>query len=253
MRNIKLLIQYDGTDYHGWQIQDNAVTIQGILEDTLAKITGERLRVTAAARTDAGVHALGQVASFKTNSGMQSEIFTRAINANIPRDIRVVQSSESTLEFHPRFSAQGKTYFYLISTAYSIFLKRFSCFVPYALNSNLMKQAAEVLIGEHDFSSFRASGCSSKNPVRKITGITVEEISSIEFMTFNIKVPVIKISITANAFLRHMVRNIAGTLIAAGRGRITPAQAAEILESKDRRLAGPTAPPEGLFLERVVY
>ncbi len=253
MRNIRLLIQYDGTNYHGWQMQDNAVTIQGILEDALAKITGERLRVMAAARTDAGVHALGQVASFKTNSGMQPEIFTRAINANIPRDIRVMQSSESPLDFHPRFSAQGKTYFYLISKAYSIFLKRFSCCVPYALNSNSMKQAAEFLIGEHDFSSFRASGCSSKNPVRKITGIMVEELPSIEFMTFNINVPVIKISITANAFLRHMVRNIAGTLIAAGRGRITPAQVAGILESRDRRLAGPTAPPEGLFLERVMY
>ena len=246
-------MQYDGTNYHGWQIQTNAVTIQGILEDALAKITGERLRVLAAARTDAGVHALGQVALFKTNSGMQAEIFTRAINANIPRDIRVLQSSESPLEFHPRYSAKGKTYFYLIAMSHTVFLKRFSCCVPYALNSDLMKQTAEVLVGEHDFSSFRASGCSSKNPVRKITGIMVEALSSIEFMTFNINVPVIKISITANAFLRHMVRNIAGTLITAGRGRITPAQVAGILESKDRRLAGPTAPPEGLFLERVMY
>ncbi|MBI5195479.1 MAG: tRNA pseudouridine(38-40) synthase TruA [Nitrospirae bacterium] len=253
MRNIRLLIQYDGTNYHGWQIQNNTLTIQGILEDALAKITGERLRVTAAARTDAGVHALGQVASFKTNSGMQAEIFARAINANIPHDIRVIQSSECPLDFHTRYSAKGKTYFYLISMAYSVFLKRFSCCVPYALNSDLMKQAAEVLTGEHDFSSFRASGCSSKNPIRKITGINVEALSSIEFMTFNINVPMLKISITANAFLRHMVRNIAGTLIAVGRGRISPVQVAEILESKDRRFAGPTAPPEGLFLERVVY
>lgn len=265
MRNIRLTLQYDGTDYSGWQIQSNGITIQKVLEDAAAVVTGERQRVTGAARTDAGVHAIKQVASFKTNSSLQADIFPRALNVNLPYDIKVIESTECPMNFHPRHNAKGKTYFYLIARAYSIFLRRYSYHIPYKLNCDLMRGAAEFLVGEHDFSSFRGSGCSSKNPVRKIIEIKIEELTSIDFMTFaplekqsfltggNINAPIIKISISATAFLRHMARNIVGTLIEVGRGKISPQRVGEILNLKDRRLSGPTAPAQGLFLERIVY
>lgn len=265
MRNIRLTLQYDGTDYSGWQIQNKGDTIQGILEDAVATVTGEPQRVIGATRTDAGVHAIEQVASFRTQSELQADVLRRAINANLPNDIRVIEATECPLNFHPRYSAKSKTYFYIIAKSYSVFLKRYSWHMPYAFNCDLMRETAGLLIGEHDFSSFRASGCGSKNPVRKIINIKIVEISSIDFMTFtplekhdflrgcNIHAPIIKISITANAFLRHMARNIVGTLVEVSRGRISPSRVGEILKLKDRRLAGPTAPPQGLFLEKIDY
>jgi len=255
MRHIKLTLQYDGTSYSGWQVQEKETTVQGLLEDALSTITGERTRITGASRTDAGVHALGQVAVFRTGSGHSPEIFIRAVNANLPNDVRIITAEECGPDFHPRYDAESKKYSYLISHtgAYSVFLERYSWSMPYKLNIDAMREAARFLAGTHDFSCFRASGCSSKHPVRTIHNIEIAELQSIEFIGLQFNVPVVKISITANAFLRHMARNIAGTLVDIGRGRSAPERMEEILESKDRRTAGRTAPACGLFLEKITY
>ena len=255
MRQIKLILQYDGTDYSGWQVQDNQSTIQGLLEDSVFAITGERTRITGASRTDAGVHAFAQTAAFKTESRLTPQVFLRAINAKIPQDIRVINAEESSADFHPRYSAKDKTYSYLIARAadYSVFLRRYSWQMHYQLNADAMREAADYLAGTHDFSSFRASGCGSKNPVRTISKIEVSEFPSIEFMSFKFNVPLIKISIQANAFLRHMVRNIVGMMAEIGRGRHPASHMKEVLCLKDRRFSGPTAPANGLFLEEINY
>ncbi len=254
-RHIKLTLQYDGTDYSGWQIQKKKTTIQGLLENVIFTITGKQSRVTGAARTDAGVHAFEQVAAFPTQSHLEPGIFLRAINANMPQDIRVINAEACPADFHPRYDAKDKTYSYIISGmgAYSVFLTRYSWNVRSRLNTDAMKEAANYLSGRHDFSSFRASGCSSKNPVREIIAIDISETDSIEFISFRFDAPVIKISIKANAFLRHMARNIVGTLVEVGRGKMWPGRMKEILEAKDRRRAGKTAPAHGLFLEKISY
>lgn len=255
MRHIKLTIQYDGTSYAGWQVQNDKITIQGLLEKAANTVTGESMRITGAARTDAGVHALEQVAVFKTDSDLEAGIFIRALNVNLPDDIRVTDAVECEPDFHPRYDAKNKTYSYLISRtgAYSVFLKRYSWSIPYKLNCDAMKAAADYLIGAHDFACFRASGCGSKHPVRTIHRIEISEMSSVEFIGFQFNAPVIKISVTANAFLRHMARNMVGTLMEIGRGKCSPFRMKEILESGDRRLAGKAAPACGLFLERINY
>lgn len=255
MKNIKLNLQYDGTDYSGWQVQVKEVTIQGLLEKAVLKVTGKQSRVIGAGRTDAGVHALHQVAIFRTDSHLDPPTLLRALNANLPLDIRIIHAEEAGDEFHPRYSAKHKTYSYIISPSesHAVFLRRYSWNMSYTLDTDAMTRAAEYLIGTMDFSSFRASGCASKNPLREIMGIQISNFDSIDFMTFTFDVPVIKISITANAFLRHMVRNIVGTLFEIGRNRISPAKMLDILAAKDRRVAGQTAPACGLFLEKVVY
>lgn len=255
MRHIKLSLQYDGTNYSGWQVQVKDATIQGLLENALFTVTGEKNRITGAARTDAGVHAIQQTAAFMTESKLEPDVFRRAMNANLPHDIRIVNAEECPADFHPRYSAKSKTYSYLISRAgaYAVFLNRYSWQMNYQLNCEAMNRAAEYLTGRHDFSSFRASGCGSKNPVREISEITISSPASIDFMTFSFNTPLIKISISANAFLRHMVRNIVGTLAETGNGKIPPEKIKEILDARDRRAAGKTAPPQGLFLEKIVY
>ncbi len=255
MRHIRLTIQYDGTNYSGWQVQKNGTTIQGLLENALFTITGVQTRVTGAARTDAGVHALEQVASFKTESPLKSQVLLKAINGNLPQDIRVINTEDCHHDFHPRYDAKNKTYSYIISKTgpYSVFLERYSWNMPYRLKCDAMREAAKYLAGEHDFSCFRASGCSSKHPVRTIHKIEVSELSSVEFIGLQFQSPIIKISITACAFLRHMVRNIVGTLVEIGREKSPPEKMKEILKSKDRRTAGKTAPAQGLFLEKIEY
>lgn len=255
MKHIKLTLQYDGTDYSGWQVQKKERTIQQIIEDAIYTVTGERLRITGAARTDAGVHAFAQIAAFKTQSNLEPQVFLRAINANIPHDVRVIKAEGCSEDFHPRYSAKNKTYSYRISHkgAYAVFLRRYSWQIPYQLNCDLMREAVEYLIGKHDFSCFRASGCSSKNPVRTIFKIEIVEDSFVDFMNFKFNVPLIKISIQADAFLRHMVRNIVGTLVEIGRGKQPVSYTKEVLGLKDRRFSGPTAPAQGLFLEEIIY
>lgn len=255
MRNIKLTVQYDGTNYSGWQVQKKETTIQGLLEDAVFNVTGEELRVTGASRTDAGVHAFDQAAVFRTQSGLDADVFRRALNANLPADIRITVAEEANADFHPRYSAKHKTYSYIISEEgmYSAFLKRYSWQMRCRLDHNAMNAAAAHLSGEHDFTSFRASGCGSKNPVRKIMKLEVLKLNSIEFISFRFNIPVIKITIQANAFLRHMARNIVGTLVEVGRDRMGPDKVKEILDAKDRKAAGKTAPARGLFLEEIIY
>lgn len=255
MRKIKLILEYDGTAYHGWQIQKKGETLQSILEDRIAKITGEQARLISASRTDAGVHASGQVAAFRTESRLDPQTIKRALNAVLPQDIRVLDASEADGSFNPRDDAAKKSYFYIIANQRisSAFLYRYSWLVQQQLELKSMKDAAQVLIGRHDFSSFMGTGSSIKDPVREIFSLSIDKLEKIEFITASIKGNFIKIRIEANGFLRHMVRNIVGTLIEIGRGRIPGDRMKEILESRDRRLAGPTAPPNGLSLERIVY
>jgi tRNA pseudouridine38-40 synthase len=255
MKKFKLLLEYNGTAYQGWQVQKNRLTIQGVIEDRIFKITGEQSRIIGASRTDAGVHALGQVAAFRTESGLDPETIKRALNALLPQDIRVLDASEVDDSFNPRDRAVKKSYFYIIANQResSAFIYSYAWIIQQPLELKSMVEAAQVLMGTHDFSSFMGTGSSIKNPVRKIFSLSIERLGKIDFMTAGLKGNFIKIGIEANGFLRHMVRNIVGTLVEIGRGRFTADRIKEILESHDRRLAGPTAPASGLFLERIVY
>ena len=255
MRKIKLLLEYDGTAYQGWQVQKKGDTIQGILENRILKVMGEQSKVIGASRTDAGVHALGQVAAFRTESMLDPETIKKALNALLPQDIRILNASEVRDSFHPRKGADRKTYFYIIANqrAMSAFLYKYTWRVPHSLEPESMKEASRVLIGEHDFSAFQGTGSGVKDPVRNIFSINIERLGSLGFMTARLNGNFIKIRIEANGFLRHMVRNIVGTLVEIGRGRISYREMKSILKSSNRRLAGPTAPSNGLFLERIVY
>jgi tRNA pseudouridine38-40 synthase len=255
MRKIRLLLEYDGTSYHGWQIQTEGLTIQGILEDRVFRITGERSRVTGASRTDAGVHALGQVVVFRTGSGLDPATIKRALNAVLPRDVRVLETSVAEDSFRPRDDALEKSYFYLIAHRgeSNAFLHRYTWEVPHGLDLPSMLRASGVLVGRHDFSSFMGAGSGIKDPVREIFSLSIEELGEIDFMTARLKGSFLKIRMAADGFLRHMVRNIVGTLVETGRGRISPDEVKDILESHDRKRAGQTAPPNALFLEKIRY
>ena len=255
MRKIKLILEYDGTDYHGWQIQDEGLTIQGILENRVQKLTKEPGKVIGAGRTDAGVHALGQVAAFRTESEHDISVIKKALNATLPQDIRIVDVTEVHDSFNPRDDAVRKSYFYIIANERksSVFLHRYAWTVPQHLALSPMLQASGALIGTHDFTSFMGAGSGIKNPVREVFSLDMDEIGEIDFMTASLKGDFIRIRIEARGFLRHMVRNIVGTLVEIGRRRILPDRMREILESRDRRLAGQTALANGLFLERIVY
>lgn len=255
MRCIKLLVEYAGTAYQGWQSQRSGQTVQDILRGKISSITGENVRLAGASRTDSGVHALGQVAVFSTFSGLAADTFMKALNAKLPADIRIMGSEDVDCEFSPRYRALRKSYFYLLSMRreQSAFLHKYVWHVKRGLNVADMIRSAAIIKGEHDFSAFRGSGCGAKTTVRKIYSIEISLCSEIGFMTASIKGDFLKIRIEANAFLRHMVRNIVGTLVEVGRGRLTPDMVKEILVSRDRKLAGPTAPAKGLFLEEIIY
>ncbi|PKL46897.1 MAG: tRNA pseudouridine(38-40) synthase TruA [Nitrospira bacterium HGW-Nitrospira-1] len=255
MKYIKLIIEYDGTNYQGWQTQRSGLTIQDTISKTISDITDEQIKLISASRTDAGVHALGQVAAFRTDSVLPADTIKRALNAKLPKDIRILEAEDVDSEFHPRYRALRKSYFYLIEKTQkqSVFLHRYAWRIPVSLDLGSMSRAAAILHGEHDFSAFRGSGCSAKTTVRTIYSITLSGYDSIDFMAAKIHGDFIKIRIKANAFLRHMVRNIIGTLIEVGKGRIAPEKVADILTSCDRKMAGPTAPAKGLFLEKVFY
>ncbi|MCG6550817.1 MAG: tRNA pseudouridine(38-40) synthase TruA [Candidatus Magnetominusculus sp. LBB02] len=253
MKHILLLLQYDGANYSGWQRQPNAVTIQGSIEEALSKITGRATVLTGAGRTDAGVHALGQAASFFTESQLLPDVFLRAVNALLPHDIRVVGADYVADDFHCRFSAWRKRYFYVVlnDSPVSPFVCRYVWNVKYALNIEAMKQSAAALAGRHDFKSFCAADTDVQNTVREVFHIEVEPMRTLPFMGAEIKGNFIKITIEADGFLRHMVRNIAGTLVDIGRGKAGDIR--EILKAADRKMAGVTAPGRGLFLEKVYY
>lgn len=244
MRNIKMTIEYDGTNYCGWQIQDGGPTLQETIESRLKTIAKETIKTISSGRTDAGVHALGQVINFYTKSRMDETPFLKAMNSLLPRDIAVKEVREVSLDFHARFSAKSKIYTYLIlnSPLRSSFFERYAWHVPFPVDLESMKEAAKYLEGTHDFTSFRASSCGAKSPIRTILDshiITKEDL--------------IEITFEANAFLQYMVRNIIGTLVEIGRGKIRPIDMKHLIEAKDRKKAGPTSPPQGLFLIAVHY
>ncbi|HHV71047.1 MAG TPA: tRNA pseudouridine(38-40) synthase TruA [Clostridia bacterium] len=244
MRNIKLVIQYDGTNYSGWQIQPNRRTIQGSLEDALLKITKIQTRVIGAGRTDAKVHALAQVANFKTESAIPAEKFVSALNSVLPPDIRVIEASEEDENFHARFSARGKIYrYYVYSGKYlNVFWRNYVYYYPYPLDLDLMLEAAKFLEGTHDFRGLAAANSSTKNFIRTLKSVELKkegEKLSLQFI--------------GNGFLYNMVRITVGTLLEIGRKKIKPTVIKEIIETGNRSLAGPTVPAHGLFLVKVLY
>lgn len=282
MRNIKLLIEYDGTNYHGWQVQktpefvardsgfekpllpsttkqrgkkritnheprttsDELPTIQGILQEKLSLITKEKNHVIGSGRTDAGVHALGQVANFQTESTMSAPAFAKALNSFLPKDIVILDSQEVEPEFHAQKSAQSKIYRYnILNTPHpSALYRNYTWFVPYDLDLDGMEYAAAAMVGNHDFSSFQDSQGKGKNPVRTVFHASLEKHGDL-----------ILFYVAANGFLHHMVRNLMGTLVEIGRGKLMPLDMKRILSACDRRAAGPTAPPQGLYLLEVKY
>jgi tRNA pseudouridine38-40 synthase len=245
MRNIKLTIEYDGKEFHGWQKQPNKPNIQGTIEQAIKQITGEEVELFASGRTDAGVHALGQVANFKTNSSVPMDKWCIALNSILKKSIRIKQAEEVEERFHSRLSCKRKTYRYVIrySECSSAIYRHLETHIPYPLNIENMQKAAFYLEGEHDFKSFKASGTSSKSSIRTIYQAKV----------FSIDDERIGIELTGNGFLYNMVRIIAGTLVEVGMGKISPEQMKTIIMAKDRSLAGKTLPPEGLYLVKVEY
>jgi tRNA pseudouridine38-40 synthase len=245
MRNIKLLIEYDGTNYHGWQVQPNGLTVQEVIEKKIKIMTRQRVRLCASGRTDAGVHALGQVASFKTSSSIPEEGFLRGLNCLLPPDIIIKAVEEVDIEFHAQFWTRRKTYCYRVLNRElpSAIHRNYSWHIPTPLNVQAMQQASRWLIGKQDFSSFQAADPDSPEPVREVFQAEWS-VDGQSFLFFNIE---------ADGFLKHMVRNIVGTLVEVGKGKISGEKFARILQARDRRQAGITAPPQGLFLSEVKY
>lgn len=244
-KRIKLRIEYDGTSYGGWQYQLNAPTVQNEIEKALLELTGEKIRVTGASRTDAGVHAKGQVAHFDTESPIPAERFSYALNTLLPMDIRIQESEEVPGDFHARFWTKGKSYSYLIwnNTHASALLANRAWSVYPPLDVEKMRQAAAYLVGEHDFAAFCATGGQTKTTVRTINDLSIDDSAEHEIV----------IQVSGNAFLYNMVRIIAGTLVDVGSGRLPVTITEEMLKTKDRTIGGPTAPAQGLTLEAIDY
>ena len=245
MRNIKLLIEYDGTNYQGWQVQPKGPTIQGILEEKIGLLTGQSVQLFGSGRTDSGVHALGQVAHFKTQSQMDIHTIRRALNSLLPHDIVIQKAEEVDEGFHARKHSKSKIYEYRIlnRNLRSAFHRGYVWHIPQKLNLTEMKKATQSLIGEHDFSAFRTVGSPTRTTVRRV--IRAEWKRGRDGL--------IRFEIEANGFLKQMVRSIIGTLVEIGKGRMEAAEIREILNSRDRKEAGPTAPAQGLFLKEVKY
>jgi tRNA pseudouridine38-40 synthase len=256
-RTLKLTIAYDGTAYVGWQRQTEGTSIQGLLEAALAEIEGRGVDLAAASRTDAGVHALAQVASTRLSHPMDPPTVVRALNARLPDDVRVVGSEMAADTFHARFDAVSKTYRYrLLSGGIpNPFERRYAWWVPMALDDGKMARAARSLEGTHDFSAFRSSGSPVQTTVRTITRSEVRRVDACEPLAGEMAgtASLVTIELTGTGFLRHMVRAIAGTLVEVGSGRRPPEKVADLLRGAGRPAAGPTAPPQGLFLVSVDY
>ncbi len=244
MKNIKIILEYDGTGFSGWQFQPNRRTLQGEFEAAIRKISGEDLRVNASGRTDAGVHALGQTVNFKTGSEMDAAAWQGALNHFLPPEMRALEVAEVPEDFNARYSAKGKQYGYIILNRRvpSPLKRNYSWHVPVPLDLEAMKEGAIHLIGLHDFTSFRAVNSDTINPVRTLR--TLEILPDGNRIFF---------SLEADGFLRHMVRTVVGTLVEVGKGRFAPDDVKAMLEAKDRSKAGPTAPGQGLYLVSVQY
>lgn len=244
MKRVKLTIAYDGTNYCGWQIQPNGITIEEVVNKALSKLTGEKIVVIGASRTDSGVHAMGNVAVFDTETTIPANRIAMAVNRILPEDIVVMQSEEVALDFHPRYCDCEKIYeYHIVNTRIPIPTKRLTnYFVSYELDIDKMREGATYLVGEHDFASF----CNIKTDVES----TVRTVKELEILKNGDE---ITIRIRGNGFLYNMVRIIVGTLIRVGRGFYQPEQVKEILEAKNRKAAGVTAPPHALMLMEIRY
>jgi len=241
---FKLVIEYDGTEYHGWQMQPNGRSIQAVLQQAVHQLTGEAASVVAAGRTDAGVHARGQVISFALARPVAAETLVRGLNALTPPDICINNAEPVADDFHPRRAARSRVYVYRIWNRrwLSPFWRRYVWHVRYPLDDERMRMGAAQLLGEHDFSSFQAAGCQARHAVRRVLRSEVERCG--ELLTYTIE---------ATGFLRHMVRNIAGTLVEIGAGSRPADAIPQLLAARDRTQAGPTAPASGLCLAEVKY
>ena len=254
MRRVKLAVAYDGTAYAGWQVQPNGTTIQSVMEQALGHILQEPVRLRAAGRTDAGVHALEQVLDFCDSGKRDMETIVRGGNALLPEDIRILSAQEAPAEFDARQNAREKEYryFLLLSRVASPFLSRYAWHIESPVDLDAVREALLHLVGEHDFTSFQGQGCAAQTPVRTIlnTSVTLYDAPGQSGPC----VPgLCSIDIIGSGFLRHMVRNIVGTVIDAGRGRYQPEMVARIIEKRRRSEAGVTAPARGLFLWKVKY
>ena len=255
MRTIKLTLSYDGTEYVGWQRQARGRSIQGELERALAEIEGRAVDVAGAGRTDAGAHALGQVASVRLAHGIGTAALVRALNAKLPADVRLLAAETVAAGFHARYAARGKTYRYnLISgPAASPFTPRYAWRVRGPLDLDAMREAAARLPGRRDFATFQAAGSDVASTVRTLRSVAVGSTDAAWPAPGAVPAPALTIEVAGDGFLRHMVRIIVGTLVEVGAGRVEAAEVAEIAASRRRERAGPTAPPQGLFLIAVDY
>ena len=244
MRRIKLTLEYDGTGYAGWQVQPNSDTIQQRVEEALAKVLQEKVRINGSGRTDAGVHARGQVAHFETVSNLPLKNIRDGANTYLPPDIAIIRIEEAAPDFHARYSARGKIYRYrvLIRETRSPLSLNHTYRLSLPVDVEKMRIASRSLIGKHDFSAFEASGSSIQDKVRQLSRLEIREEGEI-----------LEIEFQGNGFLYKMVRNIVGTLIEVGKGNISPEEVKDILGSRDRENAGPTAPAAGLCLIQVIY
>jgi tRNA pseudouridine38-40 synthase len=251
MRYFKLTIAYDGTDFHGWQMQANKPTVQGEIVSVLRRLTQEEVQLHGAGRTDAGVHALGQVGSFCTQSALSAAEFQRSLNALLPQTIRIVQTEETGPDFNARWSAKGKIYRYRIYRGKVVppWLWRYVLHYPFPLDEEAMREAATRFVGLHDFTAFAASTGSvdndkERNMEREIFAAELQRTENGEELWFTVH---------GRSFLRYMVRKMVGTLLEIGRGKLTPADVDKLYVLKDRSKSGPTVPPQGLFMMRVEH
>lgn len=244
MKNIKLTIEYEGTNYSGWQIQNNAITIQGILQEAIENLTKEKINLIGSGRTDAKVHALGQVANFKTSSNIPGERYKYALKYLLPDDITIMDSEEVDLSFHSRFDAIKKTYKYIVYNGElpRAIYRNFTYHVEHKLDIDNMIKGSKSFIGTYDFQAFKATNSEVNSTIRTIYDIKIEKNQDLIYFT-----------IEGNSFLRNMVRIIVGTLINVGLGKIDESMIKQVILGKKREEAGPTAPPQGLFLEKVFY
>ena len=244
MRNIALRLRYDGSRYHGWQVQKNAVTVAQTLEEALAKVCKEDIRVTGCGRTDAGVHALRYCANFRTDSTIPVDRIPRAVNSRLPEDLAVTGAVEAEEEFNAILSCRKKEYIYKIlnSRIPDPFLAQRVCFWPQKLDIEKISEAAEAFVGTHDFRAVRSLGTETKTTVRTVWWCRAEKEGDL-----------ITISICADGFLYNMCRAMVGTMVYAAYGKLLPQEIPALLEKGDRRLTGPTMPPQGLYLNRVWY
>jgi tRNA pseudouridine38-40 synthase len=245
MKNFKLIVEYDGSAYHGWQRQKNNPTIQGEIENVIRIMTGENVTLIGSGRTDAGVHALGQVANFICDTRLSPEAFLHGMNSLLKKDIVIRNCSYAEDRFHARYDAKGKIYQYrILNRIFGAAIGRqYEWFIHRKLDIPAVRSAASSLIGTHDFKAFEGSGSPRKTSIRTVIRAELFEQPN-ERILFEIE---------ADGFLKCMVRNIVGTLVYIGLGKIAPETIKEILVSKNRMLAGPTAPPHGLFLKKVLY